>query len=130
MLTLLGLSQDLYENMTFTKNAWDTLDAVTKTQKSQLELDKGSRFTQLLNLPYYHCITFTIIDPCIIYFWALPKDYCMNSGWKVVKKSLDKIQNIVQKCSVPSNVGRIPHKIASAFASLTADEWNNWTLLF
>ena len=37
---------------------------------------------------------------------------------------------IVSKCKIPCSAGRIPHKIASAFASLTADEWKNWTLLF
>ena len=109
--------------MTFTKNAWDTLDAVTKTQRSQLELDKGSCFTQLMNLPYYDCIRFAIIDPMHNLYLGTPKrllhEQWMESGL-IPKKSLDEIQNIVQKCNVPSNVGRMSHKIASAFASLTA----------
>ena len=115
------------------KNARDTLDAVTKTQRSQLESDNGSRFTQLMHLPYYDCIRFAIIDPMHNLFLGTPKrllrEQWMESGL-IPKNSLDEIQNIVQKCNVPSNVGRIPHKIASAFASLTADEWKNWTLLF
>ena len=109
------------------------MDAVTKTQRSKLESDNGSRFTQLMHLPYYDCIRFAIIDPMHNLFLGTPKrllrEQWMESGL-IPKNSLDEIQNIVQKCNVPSNVGRIPHKIASAFASLTADEWKNWTLLF
>ena len=47
-----------------------------------------------------------------------------------IQSIVDEIQSIVAKFKIPCSIGRIPHKIASAFASLTADEWKNWTLLF
>lgn len=40
------------------------------------------------------------------------------------------IQERVDKCVVPSSLGRIPHKIASAYTSLTADQWKTWTNVF
>lgn len=74
------------------KNGQDTFDAATKTQRSELEVDKGSRFTQLMNLPYYNCVRFAIIDPMHNLFLGTPKrllhEQWMESGL-LPKKSLD-----------------------------------------
>lgn len=40
------------------------------------------------------------------------------------------VQDFVDKFVTPANVGRIPRKISSGFASFTADQWKNWTLIF
>ena len=45
------------------KNAFKTLNASTESAKDSLELESGSRFTQLIYLPYYDCIRSAIIDP-------------------------------------------------------------------
>jgi len=45
-------------------------------------------------------------------------------------KDLNTIQERIENCILPVNVGRIPRKISSSFFNLTADEWKNWTLLF
>ena len=37
---------------------------------------------------------------------------------------------LFQSSSVPQTVGRIPRKITSGFASFTADQWKNWTLIY
>ena len=39
------------------------------------------------------------------------------------------IQERVDSLVVPSDIGRIPHKILSGFASFTADQWKNWVWL-
>ena len=40
----------------------------------------------------------------------------------ITKRTLQDIQSIVQKFTVPNGLRRIPHKIASNFINLTADE--------
>ena len=118
---------------THKQNALKTLTAVTPTQRHELELGTGSRFTQLMYLPYYDCVRFSIIDPMHNMFLGTTKrilhQQWLESGL-ISRKQLDEIQTIVAKCKIPCSAGRIPYKIASAFKSLTAEEWKNWTLLF
>ena len=45
-------------------------------------------------------------------------------------KTLKEIQTRVDSVAVPSTVGRIPRKIATAFGGFTAEQWMNWTLLY
>ena len=40
-----------------------SLIAKTKTEQNKIELESGCRFTELMYLPYYDCIRYTIIDP-------------------------------------------------------------------
>ena len=115
------------------QSALEILVANTPSQRNDLELKHGSRFTELMNLPYYDCIRFAIIDPMHNLFLGTPKRI-LQQQWiekgLISKKNLERIQQIVHSCKVPIGIGRIPNKIASNFAHLTADEWKNWTLLF
>ena len=121
------------KHATHKQKALKTLTANTPTQQSELELRHGSRFTQLMYLPYYDCVRFSIIDPMHNLYLGTAKRILrkqwLESGL-ISQKSLEEVQSIVAKFKIPCSTGRIPHKIASAFASLTADEWKNWTLLF
>jgi len=45
------------------QNTIDATLATTPTQRNTLELGNGSRFTELMHLPYYDCVRFAIIDP-------------------------------------------------------------------
>ena len=86
-----------------------------------------------MNLPYYDCIRYAIIDPMHNLLLGTPKRLFTKqwvSSGLLNKTALEVIQDIVNKCIVPSGIGRIPHKISSNFTKLTADEWKNWTLLF
>ena len=40
------------------------------------------------------------------------------------------IQQRVDLSTVPSDIGRIPHKVYSGFASFTAYQWKNWVIYF
>lgn len=112
------------------KNAIRALSALTPSQR---ETKTGSRFTELMNLPYYGCIRYAIIDPMHNLLLGTPKrlftKQWINSGL-LNKTALEEIQEIVSQCIVPSGIGRILHKISSNFTKLTADEWKNWILLF
>ena len=43
---------------------------------------------------------------------------------------LSVIQDRVDRCKAPSDIGRIPHKIFSSFSSFTADQFKNWVVYF
>ena len=49
--------------------------------------------------------------------------------WKdkniLTKEHFLMIQERIENISVPMDIGRIPYKIESAMAGLTADQWNN-----
>ena len=115
------------------KNALRALSAVTSSQRNKIEAETGSRFTELMNLPYYDCTRYAIIDPMHNLLLGTPKRLFTKqwvSSGLLNRTALEEIQDIVYKCIVPNGIGRIPHKISSNFAKLTADEWKNWTLLF
>ena len=105
--------------------------AVTPTERTETETETGSRFTELMHIPYYACVRQAIIDPMHNILLGTPKRLFTKQWVKLLNKTaLEEIQDIVRSCCVPSGIGRIPHKISSNFAKLTADEWKNWTLLF
>ncbi|XP_065917612.1 uncharacterized protein [Dysidea avara] len=102
----------LREHSQHKRNALKAKDATTPSECNHLELESGSRFTEL---------------------FRTPKRILHKEGLKnglINNKALEEIQEIVHNCTVPSGVGRIPSKISSNFSKLTADEWKNWTLLF
>jgi len=113
------------------KNATDTLKATTPSRKSELELDKGSRFTVLMNLKYYDCVRFSIIDVMHNLYLGTAKRilrFWLDSNL-LDHHSLKEVQERVTRCLSSGAIGRIPRKIALEFSNLTADEWKNWTLL-
>ena len=86
-----------------------------------------------MHLPYYDCIRFTIIDPMHNLLLGTAKRI-LQTQWidkgLITSKDFNIIQERIKNCILPINTGRIPRKITSAFFSLTADEWKNWTLLY
>lgn len=65
-----------------------------------------------------------------------PAKYVMKNIWLSEKHAvLDRKDNtIIHDCVanaiVPTSVGRIPRKNLSGFASFTADQWKNWTIIY
>ena len=46
------------------------------------------------------------------------------------KKHLIHLQSFMTRCSCPSDIGRIPGKIASSWNEFKASEWTNWMCIF
>lgn len=46
------------------------------------------------------------------------------------KNDMLKLQKLVNKVNPPSEVGRIPGKIANSFKGFTADQWKNWVCVY
>lgn len=103
----------------------------TQTKRQVLETNHGVRYSELLKLPYFDCISFTVVDPMHNLFLGTSK-YVFKTVWAntISQTSLIEIQKAVDDMVVPTTLGRIPHKIKSSFSSFTADQWKNWTLYF
>ena len=84
----------------------------------------------LFELPYYDCIRFVAIDVMHNLFLGTAK-HTLNI-WKEKRllgaNAFEEIQKRVSTFNVPQDIGRIPYKIDSGMASMTADQWKNWTL--
>ena len=54
--------------------------------------------------------------------------------WKdqgiLTKHHFKKMQERIGQINVPLDIGRIPYKIESSMASLTAYQWKNWTCIY
>ena len=92
----------------------------------------GARYSDLLRLPYFDCIRFTIIDPMHNLFLGTAKR--MMEMWLelslLTRADLEKVQQKVYSTNVPSNIGRLPFKIAKSFSGFTAEQWKTWTTVF
>ena len=98
-----------------------------------IESSTGFRYTALLKLPYFNPSRMLIVDPMHNLFLGTAK-HILKSVW-INQKTLspedfDIIQSRIDKIKVPSDMGRIPYKIASGFSSFTADQFKNWVLYY
>ena len=79
----------------------------------------------LLELPYFDVV---LVDPVHSLFLGIAKH--TTKVWKdlgiLTAEHFSAIQEKVDSMNPPPEVGRIPRKIQSGFASFTADEWKNW----
>ena len=117
---------------THQKCAFDTLEATSSSRRQQLESKFGTRYTELLCLPYYDCVRFVVVDPMHNLLLGTAKH--MFHKWiedgLLKQPDLKKIQEHVDELVVPNDVGRIPNKIEAGCSGITADQWKNWTLIF
>ena len=97
------------------------------------ESANGCRYSELLLLPYFDAPKMLVIDPMHNLFLGSAKYFLKNILIEmeyISKADLEKIQQRVNSCTVPSGIGRIPMKIESGFSKFTADQWKNWALYF
>ncbi len=58
------------------------------------------------------------------------KNVWLNEENPIIPKNLySALQEKVDKCIVPSSLGRIPYKIAFSFSLFTDDQWKIWTMV-
>ena len=106
--------------------------ANTQDARKRIEHTVGAKYSVLSSLPYYDSICYTIVDPMHNLLLGSAKHTMVV--WKdkgiVSANNFTVIQAIIDGFNVPPDVGRIPHKVQSGFASFTADQWKNWTLIY
>ena len=73
-----------------------------------------------------------IIDPMHNLLLGTAKHFV--DTWKETKilhkKDFYDLQEKVDSFTSPSDIGRVPMKIASGFAGFTAEQWKNWTVFY
>lgn len=104
------------------------------TIRNQIFTEHGIRWTPLVKLPYIDIQRFIVIDPMHNLYLGTAKR--MMKTWTSGEQplisiyDLKKIQNIINATPPPSDIGRIPLKIASQFAGFSADQWKSWCLIY
>ena len=117
------------------KEAQEVQAQTSASDRNRLEQKYGTRFTELMRLPYFDCVRFHIIDPMHNLFTGTAKHVLKNIWMDADKPLLDKnnllkIQEKVDKIPVPADVGRTPKKIQNSYGGFTADQWKSFTILF
>lgn len=106
--------------------------AKTKGDREMLERRFGTRYSVLLELPYFDPIRMSIVDPMHNLFLGTAKH--MLKLWKekdiIKSEHFKEIQGKIDAFVCPSDIGRIPFKIESGFAAFTADQLKNWVILY
>lgn len=117
------------------QQAYEAMKKNTQSAQEKIEKKYGSRYSSMMKLSYFDSVRFHVVDPMHNLFLGTAK-YMVKKLWlnednpAISKPLQSKIQEKIDKCQIPSSIGRIPHKVASAFSSFTADQWKSWTNIF
>lgn len=129
----------------FCRDEWPMRNAVThrelanqhkkllnRSQQQTFESQHGLRYSELVQLPYFEISRYCVVDPMHNLFEGtahhfmktiLKSDLLTDDAMKIVEERALAIQP-------PSDVGRLPLKVASKFAGFKADQWRNWIIIF
>ena len=122
-------------NQEHREQAQEIINQTSAGDCAEMEMKYGTRFSELIMLPYFDCVRFHIIDPMHNLFTGTAK-HVMKNIWLdsdnplLEKKDLLKIQEKLDKLKVPATVGRMPKKIQNSYGGFTADQWKSFTVLF
>jgi hypothetical protein len=118
------------------KHAKEWMECATKNIRDDHFKEHGVRWTELLRLPYMDPIRFAVVDPMHCLFlgvakWII-KSIFVNQG-KLSMEQLRVAQNRMDYIELPSDIGRIPPKVAigkDGFSNLTADQWKTFIMIY
>ena len=116
--------------------AHEWLQCNTKSSRETHFKEHGVRWSELLRLPYMDPIRFAVVDPMHCLFlgvakWII-KSIFINQG-KLSMEQLRVAQSRMDHIELPTDIGRIPPKIAignDGFSNLTADQWKTFIMIF
>lgn len=97
-----------------------------------IEVQTGIKYSVLIELDYFDPIRFTIVDPMHNLFLGTTKTMMKLIWFKqglIQDANFPVLQTRVDSMTIPSDLGRIPHKILS-FGSFTAEQWKNWVIIY
>ena len=103
----------------------------SKSHLRKKESELGCRYSYLLKLPYFDPPTMLVVDAMHNLYLGLAKHFIKKVfiGRQILEDShFEIIQKRVDAMKVPSDIGRIPHKIQTSFSSFTADQFKNWVV--
>ena len=95
----------------------EVLAQTTQETRNTKESLYGVRYSELHRLPYFDCVRFTVVDPMHNLFLGTAKH--VVEVWLEMlilsASDLERVQVKVDSSNVPSDLGRIPTKIAKMF---------------
>jgi len=98
--------------------------------------EHGVRWTELLRLPYMNPIQFAVVNPMHCLFLSVVKWIIKSIFVKQNKLTMEQLrvaQERMKHVDLPSDIGRIPAKIAignDGFSNLTADQWKTFIMIY
>ncbi|KAG2191149.1 hypothetical protein INT47_012155 [Mucor saturninus] len=106
--------------------------ASTSSERHQLEVENGVRWSQLHRLGYFDLVRGTIIDPMHNLFLGTAKR--MVEKWTasglIVDRDLREMQKIAETMVLPVGYSMLKTKIGKGFPRMKADEWKSWVLVY
>ena len=114
-------------------NLWKECDS-EDARKSHVS-ETLVRWSEIYRLPYFDPTQFLIVDPMHCLFLGIAK-WIVTRLWieenRLTMKNLAIMQERANKIKVPSDIGRIPNKIATGegFSGFTADQWKTFILIY
>ena len=116
--------------------AHEWLQCNSKSSRDAHFKEHGVRWSELLRLPYMDPIRFAVVDPMHCLFLGVAKwiirSIFINQG-KLNMEHLRVAQSRMDHIELPSDIGRIPPKIAigsDGFSNLTADQWKTFIMIY
>jgi Transposase family tnp2/Domain of unknown function (DUF4218) len=115
--------------------AQEWLECNSKNSREKHFKNYGVRWSELLRLPYMDPIRFAVVDPMHCLFLGVAK-WIIRSIFvdqkKLTKEQLRVAQNRMEHIELPTDIGRIPPKIAigNGFSNLTADQWKTFIMIY
>lgn len=133
-----GFDRDLWPPRTSDEHKKLARDTLFETSPASMQArcsQHGARYSVLHELEYFDCIRYFVVDPMHNLYLGTAK-YMMKNVWLNEESPLlndedfKKMQAAVDAMVTPQDIGRIPGKISSNFGGFTADQWQNWTVVY
>ncbi|KAG2190754.1 hypothetical protein INT47_007247 [Mucor saturninus] len=106
--------------------------ASTPSERHQLEVENGVRWSQLHRLGYFDLVRGTIIDPMHNLFLGTAKR--MVETWTasglITDRDLCQMQKVAETMVLPVGYTMLKTKIGKGFPRMKADEWKSWVLIY
>lgn len=103
-----------------------------RSQQQSFESQHGLRYSELVQLPYFEISRCCVVNPMHNLFEGTAHHF-MNVILKrelLTENAMRIVEDRVTAIQTPSDVGRLPLKVASKFAGFKADQWRNWIIIF
>jgi hypothetical protein len=116
--------------------AQEWIQCSSKNTRDNHFKEHGVRWTELLRLPYMDPIRFAVVDPMHCLFLGVAKWIIKSIFVNQKKLSMEQLrvaQDRMNHFDLPSDIGRIPAKIAignDGFSNLTADQWKTFIMVY
>ncbi|OAD76909.1 hypothetical protein PHYBLDRAFT_165407 [Phycomyces blakesleeanus NRRL 1555(-)] len=118
--------------MVYPFNSLNWANALNNTERTYLEKENGTRWSDLHRLSYFDPVRFTVIDPMHNLYLGTAKR--MIQIWcecnYINEKNQLTIQELANGIVVPCGYARITKKIANGFSFMKADEWKSWCIIY